>query len=86
MGEPYNVCEFRAAPLAFLSAGLGETLALAREANGDTLAALSAGLHRKAPRFQIEEDKAAREPLVPGGRVSCRWGRRCDSRRRCSGS
>jgi hypothetical protein len=34
-------------------------LALAREANGYTFAALSAGLDRKAPWFQIKEDKAA---------------------------
>ena len=51
VGELYNACKFRAA--------LGEALALAREANGDTFAPLSAGLDRKAPWFQIKEDKAA---------------------------
>jgi methionyl-tRNA synthetase len=43
VGELYNACQFRAA--------LGEALALAREANGY--------LDRKAPWFQIKEDKAA---------------------------
>jgi methionyl-tRNA synthetase len=43
VGELYNACKFRAA--------LGEALALAREANGY--------LDRKAPWFQIKEDKAA---------------------------
>jgi methionyl-tRNA synthetase len=38
---------------------LGEALALAREANGYTFATLSAGLDRKAPWFQIKEDRAA---------------------------
>jgi methionyl-tRNA synthetase len=51
VGELYSACKFRAA--------LGEALALAREANGDTFAALSAGLDRKAPWFQIKEDRAA---------------------------
>ncbi|MBN1138592.1 MAG: hypothetical protein JXM73_18545 [Anaerolineae bacterium] len=41
-----------------LRAALGEVLALAREANGYTFAALSAGLDRKAPWFQIKEDPA----------------------------
>jgi methionyl-tRNA synthetase len=43
VGELYNACKFRAA--------LGECLALAREANGY--------LDRKAPWFQIKEDKSA---------------------------
>jgi methionyl-tRNA synthetase len=43
VGELYNACKFRAA--------LGEALALAREANGY--------LDRKAPWFQIKEDKVA---------------------------
>jgi methionyl-tRNA synthetase len=43
VGALYNACKFRAA--------LGEALALAREANGY--------LDRKAPWFQIKEDKAA---------------------------
>jgi methionyl-tRNA synthetase len=51
VGELYNACKFRAA--------LGEALRLAREANGDTFAALSAGLDRKAPWFQIKEDPQA---------------------------
>jgi methionyl-tRNA synthetase len=51
VGELYNACKFRAA--------LGEALALAREANGDTFAPLSAGLDRKAPWFQIKEDPQA---------------------------
>jgi methionyl-tRNA synthetase len=41
VGELYNACKFRAA--------LGEALALAREANGY--------LDRKAPWFQIKEDR-----------------------------
>ena len=56
VGELYNACKFRAA--------LGEALALAREANGYTFAALSAGLDRKAPWFQIKEDpQAAATPV-----------------------
>ena len=51
VGELYNACKFRAA--------LNEALALAREANGYTFGALSAGLDRKAPWFQIKEDPAA---------------------------
>ena len=51
VGELYNACKFRAA--------LDEALALAREANGYTFAALSAGLDRKAPWFQIKEDPEA---------------------------
>jgi methionyl-tRNA synthetase len=43
VGELYNACKFRAA--------LGAALALAREANGY--------LDRKAPWFQIKEDRAA---------------------------
>ena len=43
VGELYYACKFRAA--------LGEALALAREANGY--------LDRKAPRFQIKEDRQA---------------------------
>jgi methionyl-tRNA synthetase len=43
VGELYDACKFRAA--------LNEALALAREANGY--------LDRKAPWFQIKEDKAA---------------------------
>jgi methionyl-tRNA synthetase len=43
VGELYNACKFRAA--------LGEAMGLAREANGY--------LDRKAPWFQIKEDKAA---------------------------
>jgi methionyl-tRNA synthetase len=38
---------------------LGKALALAREANGYTFATLSAGLDRKAPWFQIKEDRQA---------------------------
>jgi methionyl-tRNA synthetase len=48
VGELYNACKFRAA--------LGECLALAREANGY--------LDRKAPWFQIKEDKAAAATTV----------------------
>jgi methionyl-tRNA synthetase len=48
VGELYNACKFRAA--------LNETLALAREANGY--------LDRKAPWFQIKEDKAAAATTV----------------------
>jgi len=48
VGELYNTCKFRAA--------LGECLALAREANGY--------LDRKAPWFQIKEDKAAAATTV----------------------
>jgi methionyl-tRNA synthetase len=48
VGELYNACKFRAA--------LGEALALAREANGY--------LDRKAPWFQIKEDKAATATTV----------------------
>jgi methionyl-tRNA synthetase len=48
VGELYNTCKFRAA--------LNETLALAREANGY--------LDRKAPWFQIKEDKAAAATTV----------------------
>jgi methionyl-tRNA synthetase len=48
VGELYNACKFRAA--------LGEALALAREANGY--------LDRKAPWFQIKEDKAAAATTV----------------------
>jgi methionyl-tRNA synthetase len=50
VGALFNACKFRAA--------LNEALALAREANGYTFAVLSAGLDRKAPWFQIKEDKA----------------------------
>jgi methionyl-tRNA synthetase len=56
VGELYNACKFRAA--------LGEALALAREANGDTFAPLSAGLDRKAPWFQIKEDPVAAATMV----------------------
>jgi methionyl-tRNA synthetase len=48
VGELYNACRFRAA--------LGEALALAREANGY--------LDRKAPWFQIKEDRAAAATTV----------------------
>jgi methionyl-tRNA synthetase len=48
VGELYNACRFRAA--------LGECLSLAREANGY--------LDRKAPWFQIKEDKAAAATTV----------------------
>ena len=48
VGELYNACKFRAA--------LGEALALAREANGY--------LDRKAPWFQIKEDRAAAATTV----------------------
>jgi methionyl-tRNA synthetase len=48
VGELYNACKFRAA--------LGEALALAWEANGY--------LDRKAPWFQIKEDKAAAASTV----------------------
>jgi hypothetical protein len=51
VGELYNACKFRAA--------LGETLALAWEANGYTFVPLSAGLDRKTPWFQIKEDRQA---------------------------
>jgi methionyl-tRNA synthetase len=51
VGELYNACKFRAA--------LGEAMALAREANGYTFVPLSAGLDRKAPWFQIKEDRQA---------------------------
>jgi methionyl-tRNA synthetase len=56
VGDLYNACKFRAA--------LGEALALAREANVYTFAVLSAGLDRKAPWFQIKEDKAAAATTV----------------------
>jgi methionyl-tRNA synthetase len=57
VGALYNACKFRAA--------LGEAMGLAREANGYTFATLpssllmagSAGLDRKAPWFQIKEDR-----------------------------
>jgi methionyl-tRNA synthetase len=48
VGDLYNACKFRAA--------LGEALALAREANGY--------LDRKAPWFQIEEDRQAAATTV----------------------
>ncbi|MFC2046135.1 class I tRNA ligase family protein, partial [Chloroflexota bacterium] len=48
VGELYTACKFRAA--------LGEALALAREANGY--------LDRKAPWFQIKEDRAAAATTV----------------------
>ena len=48
VGELYNACKFRAA--------LGEALALAREANGY--------LDRKAPWFQIKEDRDAAATTV----------------------
>jgi methionyl-tRNA synthetase len=48
VGELYNACKFRAA--------LGEALALAREANGY--------LDRKAPWFQIKEDRQAAATTV----------------------
>jgi methionyl-tRNA synthetase len=48
VGELYNACKFRAA--------LSEALALAREANGY--------LDRKAPWFQIKEDRAAAATTV----------------------
>ena len=48
VGQLYNACKFRAA--------LGEALALAREANGY--------LDRKAPWFQIKEDRAAAATTV----------------------
>jgi methionyl-tRNA synthetase len=56
VGELYNACKFRAA--------LGEALALAREANGYTFATLSAGLDRKAPWFQIKENRQAAATTV----------------------
>jgi len=56
VGELYNACQFRAA--------LNAALALAREANGYTFAALSAGLDRKAPWFQIKEDPEAAATTV----------------------
>jgi methionyl-tRNA synthetase len=56
VGELYNACQFRAA--------LNAALALAREANGYTFAALSAGLDRKAPWFQIKEDGQAAATTV----------------------
>jgi methionyl-tRNA synthetase len=64
VGELYNACKFRDAPSALLRASLGEALALAREANGDTFAALSAGLDRKVPWFQIKEDRQAAATTV----------------------
>jgi methionyl-tRNA synthetase len=48
VGDLYNACKFRAA--------LGEALSLAREANGY--------LDRKAPWFQIKEDKTAAATTV----------------------
>jgi methionyl-tRNA synthetase len=56
VGELYNACQFRAA--------LNAALALAREANGYTFATLSAGLDRKAPWFQIKEDRQAAATTV----------------------
>jgi methionyl-tRNA synthetase len=55
-GELYNACKFRAA--------LHAALALFREANGYTFATLSAGLDRKAPWFQIKEDRQAAATTV----------------------
>jgi methionyl-tRNA synthetase len=51
VGALYDACKFRAA--------LGEAMALAREANGYTFATLSACLDRKAPWFQIKQDRQA---------------------------
>jgi methionyl-tRNA synthetase len=48
VGDLYNACKFRAA--------LGEAMALAREANGY--------LDRKAPWFQIKEDRHAAATCV----------------------
>jgi len=56
VGELYNACKFRAA--------LHAALALAREANGYTFVSLSAGLDRKAPWFQIKEDRQAAATTV----------------------
>jgi methionyl-tRNA synthetase len=56
VGELYAACKFRAS--------LGEALALAREANSYTFAALSAGLDRKAPWFQIKADRQAAATTV----------------------
>jgi methionyl-tRNA synthetase len=56
VGDLYNACKFRAA--------LHAALALAREANGYTFATLSAGLDRKAPWFQIKEDRQAAATTV----------------------
>jgi methionyl-tRNA synthetase len=47
-----------------LRTGLGEALALAREANGYTFGTFSAGLDRKAPWFQIKEDPAGAATTV----------------------
>jgi methionyl-tRNA synthetase len=51
VGALYDACKFRAA--------LGEAIGLAREANGYTFTAFSACLDRKAPWFQIKEDRQA---------------------------
>jgi methionyl-tRNA synthetase len=56
VGDLYAACKFRAA--------LGEALSLAREANDYTFATLSAGLDRKAPWFQIKEDRQAAATTV----------------------
>jgi methionyl-tRNA synthetase len=53
-----------APPLRYLRAGLGEVMGLVRGANGYTFATLSAGLDRKAPWFQIKEDRAAAATTV----------------------
>jgi len=56
VGDLYNARKFRAA--------LGEALALARKVNGYTFVSLSACLDRKAPWFQIKEDRAAAATTV----------------------
>ena len=59
MGELLAACKFPSTPSALLGAGLGEAMALAREANVYTFPTLSAGLDGKAPWVQIKEDREA---------------------------
>jgi methionyl-tRNA synthetase len=56
VGKLYAACKFRAA--------LGAALALAREANGYLATHPRKGVDRKAPWFQIKEDKTAATTTV----------------------
>jgi methionyl-tRNA synthetase len=56
VGDLYNACKFRAA--------LGECLGLAREANGYLATHPRKGVDRKAPWFQIKEDRQAAATTV----------------------
>jgi methionyl-tRNA synthetase len=61
VGELYASCKFRAALAEAMALATHPRRGVAQEANGYTFAALSAGLDRKAPWFQIRED---REPAA----------------------